>query len=232
MILLSGPYRSGSTWAFNCLQELARVAGKSVHADFSDELTPEIVAAEQAGQCVILKTHCPSNELLGFAVQAKATIFLTTRDPRDCASSLKSQFRFSFYRALADTKRSCDAALWIKRNFSPTVLRYEDHFTSTIETLHLLCRESGLNVREEAQRKIFMALSAKSVRRKIKRFLREGVFDGTVPALQFHAGTHWHPNHVGDGTVRKYRTELSIPERALLMATNLKFLWHFRYNLI
>ena len=227
-ILLAGPFRSGSTWTFNCLQELAVAAGVPFTACFANEITPEVETLFASGGLVIVKTHFPSEALLARVKARNLVLIVTARDPRDCVTSLMLQFRYNFSDALADVRRSCLATRLLARA-AGLVLRYEDGFPRDPETVARLAAAVGLRVGHEQRLRIFAALRPEAVRAKINSYVQEGVFDGAAPALQFHAQTHWHPNHVGDGQVRKYKRNLSFREACRTTLANLRYCWMFAY---
>jgi hypothetical protein len=229
VIVVHGVYRSGSTWLFNAIQEVIRLTGREHAGKYSDQVDNEIETAIQTKPFFVLKCHHPSQNLLRMANEQQAIFFVTCRDPRDSISSMMNQFNTSFELAKHQIKQSCDAAILINLNNSPSILKYEESFVSKLDTIRAISDRLCITLTSNDCKKIFDSLHPQRIKALIQSYLIDDVFDGSGPLEQDHPVTHWHPNHIGDGLVGKYRRCLTRDQIAVSVRENYRFLVDFGY---
>jgi hypothetical protein len=226
--LCIGIKSSGSTWLYNVairsLRESAkRGALKTFYADNFKMFPPGIEKARE----LVIKSHEPSDALLFLTRFARGRMFLTVREPRDSVASLMQRFGHSFEGALKDVTLEAERIVALARGHKPMTLRYEDGFTEREATVGRVARHLGVTLSKAAQRRIFRALTPDAVRRKIATLQDKGTF-GTNPD-EFDPATHWHPRHVGDGRIGKYKSVLTEDQQKRIMAATKEYCREFGY---
>lgn len=221
--IVTGLYRSASTWIFNAYQEIFRLQDVDILHFYSDRLTNDVrgVGGRNAGG--LIKTHLPDDELMAFVSAADHAIVLTIRHPLDCVASCMSQFATPFERALEMVAASADRTLAWNDGFQLSLFRYEDFFFDRISTIANLSRLVGLECTIGESIKIFGGLRRQAVRAKIDGLIAGGILDASRPLESFDIRSHWHPNHVGDGRIGKYRSQLSAGQIDQVLRRNERF---------
>lgn len=226
--LCIGIKSSGSTWLYNVAirilgESVPRSALKAFYADNFKMFPPGVEKARE----LVIKSHEPSDALLLLTRFARGKMFLTLREPRDSVASLMQRFGHSFEGALKDVTLESERIVLLARTHKPMTLRYEDGFTEREATVGRVARHLGVKLSKAAERRIFRALTPEAVRKKIARLQDKGTF-GTDPD-EFDPATHWHPRHVGDGRIGKYKSVLSAEQRRRVAAATREYCREFGY---
>jgi len=210
LTLCVGMKSSGSTWLYNVVIRILKEAKVPVAAFYADNFRMIPEGAEKAAHLVV-KSHEPSEALLFLARFARGKVFVTVREPRDSAASLMQRFHHSFESALKDITREAEHIVALMRSHKVVLLRYEDGFHTKEKTIDRIAATLGVKLGAAARRRIFRALDADQVKKKIAALKDKGTF-GDNPD-EFDPKTHWHPGHVGDGRIGKYQSVLSKAEQ-------------------
>jgi len=228
LILVTGLYRSGSTWLFNSLRE-AFDTESGLTALYANSLTPEIIARLAQHAHVVVKSHHAGIDLLQACGRSGGDVFLTIRDPRDCVASQLTQFKMRFQDACAVVTASCTAALAIATLPRVLLLRYEDRFMDNMRLLDAVNHRYGLNLSRARRESIFASLRRETVAAGIEsHFSAYETEQWREQPLYFHdPARRWHPFHVGDGRVRKYLEVLSAGEAEQVVSANRDFMKRF-----
>jgi hypothetical protein len=230
-VLCAGRYGSGSTWAFNAATKvLCTRPSYRVVSLYADRLEAEVRAAIDGSDSFVLKTHLPDGcvRALGGVGTGVATI-VTTRDPRDAVASMMMRFRRDFAAALDHVRLSADHIVQLAKLHRPLVLPYEAGFIGS-RGLTAIAGLLGVSLPEDTAHRIACELSAPAVARHVSELLARGVFTGINPTGEWETGTHWHPFHVGDGRIGKFRDLLSADEIRCVLAQTEPFCLAFGYG--
>jgi hypothetical protein len=230
VILCMGVKSSGSTWLFNVVIRVLKEVGLKPSAFYADTLAmvPEGVARASH---LVVKTHEPSKALLLVAALGRGPVFLTVRDPRDAIASLMLRFGHSFEGALKDVTREAAFAVELARALSMPTFRYEDAFFDKPGTVGKIAALLGVRLSAAARTRIHRALLRENVARDIDKLKAKGRFGADAHPDNFDPATHWHPGHVGDGRVGKFKGVLTRPQLARIAAATKDYCRLFGYRL-
>jgi hypothetical protein len=162
---------------------------------------------------VILKAHGMDQRLLKFARIAGARLLVSVRDPKDSVVSQRERFDLSLQLAAMDISRTLATIGSLPGDLPVLRFAYEDGFTRSPETIARVAGFLGISVDDRAIAAIFDSLLPHRVRSQIDERL------AALPAGadQTHDPvTHWHPQHIGDGAVGKWRHKLDPPSQAVV----------------
>ena len=231
-VLCAGLPRSASTWAFNVAAGLAEADSRwsQVTRLYSDDGLDDAAGTRMAEPgLVLIKTHAPSAMLRCAFAWSGAPVMLTVRDPRDSAASLMQQFGFAFEEAVRAVSSSAAALLHLVSVCRPLVLRYEDGFAADPGSVAQVGEFLGLSVAERVRDQIWRELSSEHVSRRLAVMAFSEAPEGALALPAADPETHWHPNHIGDGLIGKYRTMLTAAQIAVVEYEAGPFMRHFGY---
>ncbi len=202
-----------------------QLAGALIGSSLKVQTTAEALKASNG---LVIKSHLPGPFMLRLARVTNSPIILSVRDPRDAVCSMMMRFRASFKPSLRFVEPSANALAKVRD--PALLLRYEDEFFGSSETVKTIAVLLGIPCDETIVRAITEDLSPGSVARQLKELTANGVFDPRRSAgSQFDPLTHWHPNHVGDLSGGKWRSRLSVAENAEIMRAVADFMDSFGY---
>ena len=231
MVITAGLYGSGSTWAYNVIRLLLQdTPGLGpVHAGFADALA-ELPEPDGHPGSVVIKTHCPDRAMRIFARATAAHVVITVRDPRDAIVSMMQRFGISFIDMREGLIASAHLLLGLVAYRPALVLRYEDGFSRSEDTVKGIAAFLGVPASADQTAGIAAALTPERVAADIRALADAGRFGTTPDAQAADPVTQWHPGHVGDGRVGKWREVLTEIEGAALMADCAAYCRAFRYG--
>lgn len=208
-VICAGIYASGSTWAFNITAILIRLKGyRHIARVYVDTLDDRSLESARSADALVVKTHSPDAAFRALLHTWALPVVLTVRDPRDAVVSMMERFGRDFRLALDEVCRSTASILQLYRQSTAVVLRYEDRPTGEAGVA-AIATFLDIRVSDAQRRTMARLLSTSSVNRRINALLERGVFTGSNPAAEWEPHTQWHPRHIGDGRVDKYRAALS-----------------------
>jgi hypothetical protein len=229
-VLCAGLYSSGSTWLFNVVARLyeATHLERSLARFYSDDLYsfPEFSSVPDV--CVV-KTHIPDRSLQILAACCLSPVLVTLREPRDAVASLISRFDFRFESQLSGFAACASRMIDLARS-GALVLRYEDRFYDDPATVARIAAFLGLNVRPEEMTAIWQALRPESVKSEIAKLTKERAFGQHVTPVSVDPRTQWHPGHIGDREIGKYRHILSATEQEDTISVTTDYCREFGYT--
>ena len=225
VVLCLGLKSSGSTWLYNvAIQVLKEASPKPKVAAFYADNFRMLPTGSDAADVLVIKTHEPTDAILYLTRFARGRMLVTVREPRDAAASLMQRFGHSFEGALKDVTAEGAILAALKRRVPSMVFRYEDGFTENEKTVARIARHLGVALSDAARRRIFRALTKEAVKKKIGKVLAEDAHPDT-----FDLQTHWHPGHVGDGRVGKYKSVLAPAQQKTVLAATRAYRRAFGY---
>jgi len=232
IVLCAGLKSSGSTWLYNAVIQILENAtgrrGRGVVAFYADKIDSVPRSAGHAAY-IVIKTHIPSAGLQFLASFLGARVLVTVREPRDAIASLLQRFDHSFEGSLNEV--SAGAARMVKlAGRGPMILRYEDRFYQKPRTINDVAAFLGVRLTGQAANRIFRSLTRDAVERKIGLLRRKGVFGKHPDADRFDPHTHWHPGHIGNGRIGKFRGVLSPAQAKAVLDTTAKYRRRFGYS--
>jgi hypothetical protein len=210
VILCLGLKSSGSTWLYNVAIRIlkeARPSKGTVAAFFADRSDMLPGGAEKA-DILVIKSHEPSKAILFLTRFAHGKVLVSVREPRDSVASLMQRFGHSFDSALRDVRVGAGHVVALSREAGTLTLRYEDGFADDERTVDKVARFLGVRLSKAARGRIFRSLTREAVRKKIDKLHK----NETDPNA-FDFTTQWHPGHVGDGRVGKFKKVLSAAQQ-------------------
>jgi len=241
VVLCAGMKSSGSTWLYNVVFEVAKAAlwrkrgkrsathGSKIIQFYADKVSDFPPRAASAAHLVI-KTHLPDASLHLLSRFSSAQVFLTVREPRDAIASLMERFHHPFESTLAEVAVGSMRIVDLKHAYNPPVFRFEDRFFDRRETVALIAKMLDLPLSRAEADRIFNRHTRTAVRRRISQFASRGVFGDDPDPDRFHPRSHWHPGHIGTGTMGKFAAILAISQQRSVLAATAKYCRAFGYN--
>ncbi len=214
LVATIGLHGSASTWVFNVVRELmiAALGEQRVLAVYADQMED---LPDPAGRTLVVKSHHGSAGLDARLEAARATIFLSMRDPRDAAISMALRFDAPLNRAVHWIASDCTRLARLAAR-GHLLLRYEDRFFEDAAMPRRLARVLGLSSTPAVTGAIFARYSTAAVR------AFSGNFAGLPPGRVVSFGstvmdpvTQIHRTHIGDARSGKWR-DLPGPQQAEL----------------
>jgi hypothetical protein len=170
IVLFTGMFRSGSTWAYNVARVLLLARSPAVFGEYRDDIAAAL--AVRAGQVEhhLIKTHRP--DLAGRALigDGRCRTICTYRAPLECIASNIETFGASLEETLA---LATEALAFL--DFQSTIggvmfIPYEDITERPQETVHAIGRHLGEIVPDAAAQRIAEHFSRDNVARFTGRF--------------------------------------------------------------
>ncbi len=180
--------------------------------------------AEKA-RILVIKSHEPSKAILFLTRFARGQVLVTVREPRDSVASLMQRFGHSFESALKDVREGGKHVMALARERRALVLRYEDGFPDEERTIDEVAAFLGVKISASLRGRIFRSLTREAVQKKI-RTLHAGETDPNA----FDPTTQWHPGHVGDGRIGKFKSVLSAAQQRRIAAETKEYAERFGYG--
>lgn len=227
VVLCLGLKSSGSTWLYNVAIRILKEAepGKgAVRAFFADNSAMIPDGAEKA-RVLVIKSHEPSKAILFLTRFARGQVLVTVREPRDSVASLMQRFGHPFESALKDVREGGKHVMALARERRALVLRYEDGFPDKERTIDDVAAFLGVKISASLRRRIFRSLTREAVQKKI-RTLHAGETDPNA----FDPTTQWHPGHVGDGRIGKFKSVLNAAQQRQIAAATKDYAKRFGYG--
>ena len=196
---------SGSTWVFNAVRALlayARPAAESLSADHAAHLLDNV---SLDARDVVVKAHSLDAPFLRLISLLDAKLIVSTRDPRDSLVSMIDRFSLGVREVMADLTRSFTSLAMLPPGDDRLTLRYEDGFTDDPQTIAAIARYLELDVPDDIVNAIHQQLRPGAVREQIAAMIEAQ--PGLAPVHD--VATQWHPNHLSDGLIGKWRDRLS-----------------------
>lgn len=223
-----GMYSSGSTWVFNVMKQLLEEDGPV--SAFYGEVVDENFERQRSDRCLI-KCHGPHVSMRVLASAVKAPIMLTVRDPRDAVTSFMQRFGRSFDETLQMVSLGGLMICELADRCDPLIFEYSDHFTDRIGTVEAIASRMRLQTNAAQRRRVFESLTSVAVKNYIGRLVSERALDAADPVGSVDAPTQWHPGHVGDGKVGKFKDFLSPEQIRETARVTAKYCRQFGYPL-
>jgi hypothetical protein len=158
---------------------------------------------------MIVKTHILGPKSANLVRRGEAKLFLPVRDPRDAICSLMKRFGSSFQTALDMVAASIDNILDTQIMLPHLALRFEDRFFESPGAVTRICDYFGTRVTEHEPSELIDCLKPEKVQSIIQQLEQTRRIDPNRAQESADRQTNWHPNHVGDRRVGKYRDMLS-----------------------
>jgi hypothetical protein len=207
LVITFGTPASGSTWIYNAVRDILIRSGIHV-AHVSEEGGVDMLDNLPLDACdVLLKCHAMDQRLIRIANIAGAKIIVSRRDARDSIVSQSERFGLSPAIAAIDLSRSLTTLAMIPDHLSRLDMDYEDRFMDRPETIDMLAEFLGVEISPADRAEIFEDLLPEVVRAKIAARMA-AASPGT--GVTHDPVTHWHPDHIGDGRIGKWRERLSV----------------------
>ena len=229
-VMCAGMFSSGSTWAFNVVVQLLCRAHPSsrVVPVCADDFGVEQEAVTINADWLVFKTHMPSAAMRMLSRLGRFPIILSIRDPRDAVASLMQRFSIPFDRAF-EMVVACSSALIRLTDLPHILLRYEDGFTETEKSIADIAQYLGMQLPIEQEGGVFAALTPSAVRATIADLQARDAIVGVEPANAFDPETLWHPGHVGDRRIGKWKELLTAAQAARVRYASKDFCSAFGY---
>ena len=190
IILISGMFRSGSTWLFNITKTLLDAAHLDFESFYSDELTPEIIKSINKKKFIIVKTHLPHKNLTEIA----DLIFVSYRKPVDAINSFHKSFNVPLHGAKKAMSLSCRYLMNLEKkviNF-----KYEDLFFNKVKPVKKISLLMGLSFSDQGIfQSIFNQHTKEKVLQEISRLIEAKIINSNDPAGSYDPIGLLHPNH-------------------------------------
>jgi hypothetical protein len=101
IVLLTGMFRSGSTWAYNAAKSLLSLESAAVAGTYTNDIGGEITALREQIQHFLIKTHMPDRIGHMLIKHRMVPTICTYRDPLDCIVSSMEVFKSNFEETVA-----------------------------------------------------------------------------------------------------------------------------------
>lgn len=241
VILCAGMKSSGSTWLYNVVFEIVKAglrqklakrstACKTKIVQFYGDRVSDFPPNAASAFHIVVKTHLPDSSLDFLMRFSSARMFLTVREPRDAIASLMERFHHPFEGSLGDIGKGSVRIAHLRHAYNPPVFRYEDGFFDRRETVAAIARMLNVPLSKAEIGRIFERHTKAAVRRRIVHLTSKGFFGEHASPDDFHPRSHWHPGHIGTGTVGKFAAILSISQQRSVLAATAKYCRAFGYE--
>jgi hypothetical protein len=209
IVLLTGMFRSGSTWAFNVAKALLSLEARTVvSGEYSNEIGATLAGLNEKIEHFLIKTHMPDRVGHMLIRHRMARAICTYRDPLDCIVSSMEVFgsRFEDTVALA---RGALALLDLQARSGGILFVAHDAITDRPDqTVEAIARYLGCPANPADVRRIAELFSKANMARFADTLSRDGLAAGD--ALPRDPGTLLHPGHI--------RSRPGTPDRVLTPA--------------
>jgi len=212
VVVAAGVSRSGSTWAYNAILELLGI--DNCVGVFSTEFSEDVLVKLAPSTTLVLKTHTPSPGVKAAALALGFPIILTVRDPRDCVASFIKQFGWTFEAALTEVSKNFAALHELAASPQVIIIKYESG-EERVATIKRIAKALNKDVDDRFLKSIAHKLSPAEIKKNISVLFPEKA-DVEKPSEVWDPVTHWHPKHVGNGKVGKYKTSLTARQIAMV----------------
>ena len=164
----------------------------------------------------IVKTHETDAAAADTLAERSLAIWLSVRDPRDCAASLMQYQDCSFDEALEMTAEAAAACRTVLHHPRARLFRFEDNFFDRPETLDAIAASFGHTLTAAARTRIFAETRRSAVESFISSFPRVATVIAQPEQGHFvDLDTQWHSHHAGrDGVVGRWRSKLTREQSA------------------
>ncbi|MBV9570240.1 MAG: hypothetical protein JO056_03270 [Alphaproteobacteria bacterium] len=195
---------------------------------YADDVSDFPLAA-RAADILIIKTHIPSPALQFLTRFMDGSVLVTIREPRDAIASLMQRFGHKFGDSLTEVSAGAAALVTLAKSGNHLLLRYEDRFCERQAALHRIARYLALDHGAHLLAKVHRSLHQSKVNGRIAQLSRKGVFGSRPDPDRFDPETHWHPGHIGDGQIGKYKAVLSVAQSRSVLGRTKAFREVFGY---
>lgn len=229
VVLCAGVKSSGSTWLFNVVIAILKQQYKrGVIAFYADNFAMIPPGTERA-RFLVIKSHEPSKALVYLTRLTHGVMFVTLREPRDVIASLLQRFGHSFEGALTETERQAVRTVELVEQENVRLFRYESGFTEKSASIDRIAKALGVRLSAAACERIRRTLTRDQIKKKIGDLKKKGKFGARPNADSFDPGTQWHPGHVGDGSIGKYKKTLTQAQQKRVLAATRDYRKRFGY---
>ena len=211
LIITIGTVASASTWMYNITYGLLASARPNAVCLYAERASDLLCNIPDDADDIVVKTHIMDYSMLRLLSLTDSLVILSYRDTRDSIVSQMERFDLSFRVAATQLARTFATVAMINGSKSKIlVLKYEDGFTSNRETLTSIAQHVGVAVEDSILDALFRAFQAEGLKKDI---------------AAGNNGWRWHPKHIGNGQVGKWRDRLSEAQaRAILHAFPIDFI--------
>ena len=196
---------------------------------FTDRVDVTLLNAIDHGDRFVLKTHCPSSRILTLCQLHALPVVMTIRDPRDAVVSLMQRFGQDFPTALGRVQQSAAIMVDVYGKLGPLLLKYEGAFIGK-SGIAAIARHLCLTPTVHAVTQLAEGLSSENICLHLESLLASGQLRGEKPDEEWEAATQWHPHHIGDRRIGKYRDVLAPAQIANMNDRMSTFLALFGYD--
>ncbi len=229
----AGVYASGSTWAYNILRAVAAVGfpDRTRTSRFANHIG-DLAGIDDAAALHVVKTHDLPADAARLLLAQSPRIVITVRDPRDCVTSLMQFQHYGFEMAGQTIAKSARfAQRLLDKAAGALVLRFEDRFAETPETVLRIAEHLEIPLTPGAAAAIFAAHRREVVDRFIARLPDEpAAKHDPVSGDWYDPATQWHKHHAGrDGEIGRWKRRLLTGQPATIEAECGAFMDRFGY---
>jgi len=204
MISTLGVYSSGSTWVFNVVRRLLKQRGGKVFSMFTEEGHDLLSYNNINMDVIVTKSHHFDLDFIRILGISSSKIIISVRDPRDCVVSLMQRFSLNDSDAISRVSRSSSVVAMVKNQLKNLTFFYEDAYFSNEQTIANIAEFLEIKISSEVIKDIYSEYQRENMSCVIK-----GRFKDSISNMDYDNDTHWHPGHIGDGKVGKWKDVLS-----------------------
>lgn len=218
IILVTGIYRSGTTWVFNIVRSLCVNAHLDFKSLYSDKLTPIIIEEIDKKKIVIIKAHTPDKNIVSMA----DLILCCYRKPEDAINSFTKSFNTPIKSSQASIFKACTNLMQLKKEV--IYFKYESLFFNkpiTVKKISL-----SMNLETTNYETIFNAHTKEKVIQEISLFGSKNQEFIDSPLEIFTPETLWHFNHT-----RNYGHKKLTFKETFYIFIKFKFFYKSKYPL-
>lgn len=199
-----GVYSSGSTWVFNIVRRLLKQRGGEVFSMFSEQGHDLLSCSNGGMDAIVTKSHHFDLDFMRILGISNSKIIMSVRDPRDCVVSLMQRFGLNDSDAIFRVSRSSSVVAMVRKQLNNMTFFYEDNYFSNKNTIASIAEFLEIQISSEMIEDIYSEYQSEKLSCMIK-----GRFEDGTSNIDYDNDTHWHPGHIGDGKIGKWKDELS-----------------------
>jgi hypothetical protein len=205
LVLTIGTQASASTWVFNVVRKIFAIHRPWALSNMGEHGGTALTSLGRGTKDAVFKVHFLDQAMANLLLLADSKVIVTHRDCRDVIVSNDQRFGMSHQDTIRSLSRTLTDILALPTDLQTLHLNYEDGFASKLQTVQEIADFIGLPIDGQQASLIHADLAPRVIKNKISEWM---MAHPELAESDWDRTTQWHPNHLGDGLVGKWREQL------------------------